>query len=472
MVRARLLLVPIALLALASAVVVPVARAAEGQGASVPTPKVEGPISGGTFGHAFGSAFFDLAPYGYTEKEFFFSGAAKSYSIDGDDKPYKTRMLAIAPIDPKRFNGTVIVEWLNVTSSYDLAVEWLQVHPVVMREGYAYVQVSAQSAGVSKLQRWDAARYGSLTHPADNYAYDIFSQAIKALRAPATPSPLGSLRPNRVLAVGNSQSGIYLDMYIENDVDAAARIIDGFLIAGDLGRSPGGPNYGQKMQLRTTDVPLIKLETEESAQPEDTSSGPKFRLWQVAGASHVDHWLKSFWDAQKARDDNHTPPVKGGSESLAARAGTYGESDVQTGAVCLAEGNTFPRRFAARAALTQLDRWVRTGQPANVEPLIEFSAPAWATGPTIARDSYGNTKGGMRYPPVDVPVATYIATTCFLYGQTLPMAPGALGDLYPSHVDYVAKMRAATDAAVKSGILLPIDARELMSRANAAPVPR
>jgi hypothetical protein len=71
-----------------------------------------------------------------------------------------------------------------------------------------------------------------------------------------------------------------------------------------------------------------------------------------------------------------------------------------------------------------------------------------------------------------VPVATYLGSTCGLYGQTLPLAPGTLSSLYPTHEDYVAKMRSAIDAAVKGRTLLAADATDLMARAEAAPVPR
>lgn len=35
-----------------------------------------------------------------------------------------------------------------------------------MRDGYAYVGVTAQPVGVCWLKLWDPARYGALTHPA------------------------------------------------------------------------------------------------------------------------------------------------------------------------------------------------------------------------------------------------------------------------------------------------------------------
>ncbi len=71
---------------------------------------------------------FDLSKVGYEKSQFFLSGTAHSYvpvsplTSDGKWKittgvsaPYKTRIAVYRPINPKKFNGTVVVEWLNVT---------------------------------------------------------------------------------------------------------------------------------------------------------------------------------------------------------------------------------------------------------------------------------------------------------------------------------------------------------------------
>ena len=44
------------------------------------------------------------------------------------------------PIDPAEFNGTVIVEWLNVTNQSDSAADWIVTHVEQIREGTAYVR--------------------------------------------------------------------------------------------------------------------------------------------------------------------------------------------------------------------------------------------------------------------------------------------------------------------------------------------
>src|SRR5438105_1955886 len=113
-----------------------VVRAAD----TVPNPTVSGPVGGTGRGHAFGAATAaDLVQSHYIEAEYFFSGTANSYDKDGawgvdgtwKVKPaktadYKVRMLVRRPSDPRRFNGVVVVEWLNVTAMLEGAADYMQ----------------------------------------------------------------------------------------------------------------------------------------------------------------------------------------------------------------------------------------------------------------------------------------------------------------------------------------------------------
>ena len=101
----------------------------------------------------------DLAANGYEEHEYFASGTATAFK--GDSMPsdgkwtitptttasYKTRILVRRPTNPAHFNGTVIVEWMNVSAG-ESAPDWDFLNPMLMRDGYAYVGVSAQALGV------------------------------------------------------------------------------------------------------------------------------------------------------------------------------------------------------------------------------------------------------------------------------------------------------------------------------------
>ena len=128
--------------------------------------------------------------------EFFVSGTASSYAEGASGQAdYTTRIVVQTPIDVTEFNGTVIVEWLNVSGGIDAAAVWFMAHREMVREGYAYVAVSAQKVGVRadttitgidmSLKKQDPERYSSLSHPGDDYSFDIFSQVGRLIRESA-----------------------------------------------------------------------------------------------------------------------------------------------------------------------------------------------------------------------------------------------------------------------------------------------
>ena len=212
---------------------------------AVPGAAIEGPIAGNP---TLVSTFFPLAPLGYEQAEYFVSGTANAYTnvnelnSDGnwqveasEQADYKTRIVVIRPSDPADFNGTVFVEWLNVSAGADSPPDWIVAHNEFIREGYAYVGVSAQAVGVNALKNGaaTAARYASLLHPGDSYSYSIFSRA--GLLAKETASTLlGGLTAERVLAAGESQSAFRLVTYIDA-VQPLEHVYDGFLVHSRFG---------------------------------------------------------------------------------------------------------------------------------------------------------------------------------------------------------------------------------------------
>ena len=46
-------------------------------------------------------------------------------------------MVVIRPKDPKAFNGSVAVEWLNVTGGLDAGPDWTYSHREMLRSGMA-----------------------------------------------------------------------------------------------------------------------------------------------------------------------------------------------------------------------------------------------------------------------------------------------------------------------------------------------
>ena len=117
--------------------------------ADTPLPTIEGPISSP------GSAFiqgtsFDLLPVGYLQEEYFLSGTASAYTNTAPMLPdgrwsveattpaaYKTRIVVRRPTYRKRFNGIVLVEWLNVSGGLDASPDWVFMHTELIRRGWS-----------------------------------------------------------------------------------------------------------------------------------------------------------------------------------------------------------------------------------------------------------------------------------------------------------------------------------------------
>jgi Alpha/beta hydrolase domain len=153
-------------------------------GASAASPIVTPATGGGGVAVVPGFTQFDPAVVGYEQSEVFLSGMASAYQptaplgTDGkysvaatSSAQYTTRAVVMRPIDPARFNGTVVVEWLNVSGGVDAGPDWILAHNELVREGFAWVGVSAQKVGVDALKssdpvRGDAVRYAGLSHPA------------------------------------------------------------------------------------------------------------------------------------------------------------------------------------------------------------------------------------------------------------------------------------------------------------------
>ena len=175
---------------------------------AVPAAALEGPLPGSP---VLVSTFFSLPGVGYEQAEYFVSGNANAYvnrnelqsngrwQVQADEQAaYRTRIVVNRPSDPADFNGTVLVEWLNVSAGFDSAPDWGMLHTELIRSGYAWVGVSAQKVGVDSLIDGTAAatipgtpiddRYASLVHPGDAFSYDIYAQITQALREPAMVS--------------------------------------------------------------------------------------------------------------------------------------------------------------------------------------------------------------------------------------------------------------------------------------------
>ena len=153
--------------------------------------------------------------------------------------PYRTRIVVRMPTNPSRFNGTVVVEWLNVSGGGDGAVDSVYLSPELERAGFAWVGVSAQQVGMDNLRQKDP---GAMT--TDGSGGPVLlrhlhpGHASPARRWPH--EPLAPLHPKRLLAMGESQSALYLTTYIDA-IQPLYHVFDGFLVHSRAGGAVGFP---------------------------------------------------------------------------------------------------------------------------------------------------------------------------------------------------------------------------------------
>jgi hypothetical protein len=436
------------------------AAAGSAYAGSVPNPVVSGPVASpdipGTPTHNYPlfSSNHSLAEHGYVEAEYFIQGTANRYNtpalatgsvIDGNH-PYMTRIVVRRPADPAKFNGTVLVEWYNVTNGFDAENTWFFSWEHVLGAGYAWVGVSAQQVGVNRLKTWSPARYGALdvtqggTITDDSLSYDIFSQAGQSVRSPQGIDPLGGLRARHVIAIGESQSAFRLALYV-NSINPLAGEYDGFLVLSTLGN------------LIRTDlpVPVWKVLTEyDVANSEAVVRQPdtdKFRTWEVAGSSHVDQHLRASREPLELRDFTTSTAAISSEALLSPQC-----------AVPLI-GTRVPTHDVVSHAYDLLVRWIAEGTPPPSAPRITIATLGSPGVPSIvARDSLGLAEGGIRLAELAVPTAKNVGINvgpgaCVRWGYSLPFSVDVLDGLYPSHDSYVDQVTAVTRGNVRAGYI-------------------
>jgi hypothetical protein len=213
--------------------------------------------------------------------------------------------------------------------------------------------------------------------------------------------------------------------------------------------------------LTETDVPVAA-----AARQPDTGSVVH---WELAGTSHGDQWAYDLGNPTVLKSVGSAAP----QPDCAAGSAPY---------------NDGPGHYAMNAALRHLASWARGGTPPPSGPALhpEFRDPAT-----------GLAAGGIRLPDITVPTRTLTGlrdTTasgvfCGLYGASdpwdgdtdpwdthtaadpsdpgFPLVPEpSLKRLYPTHDGYVTKVRAAAQANVTAGYLLPEDAAAIVTAAQ------
>ena len=482
MIRIHRVVLAAVLVAGLSWVQAPSAQAVQGRDV-VPVPEVSGPIPSvvGSDGndYTFFASDLDLAARGYVEQEFFYSGRANVYdatvapgigarptpsptaNIVSAGHPYKTRMVVRRPARPAAFNGTVVVEWLNATSQYDVEALWFRTHEFLMRDGYAWVGITAQSAPITNpalgLKAFSPQRYGSLDltdggslTSGDPLSFDVYAQGMRAVRKAGV---LGDLRVKTVIAAGVSQSAGRVSVFVNAIQPRGAAVADAALLYVGGERMRDDLNLPVFKVLSETEFTAPASANEISSLQPDTN---RMRTWTVAGTSHSD-WASFAVRYALLQRDQPTAPLR----DTCARPSR----------------SRIPDRYTLSAATHHLAAWATRGTVPPTAPLIALGQD----GTTVLRDDRGNALGGLRMAPFQVPTALDTGANenppggtglCFLNGTHIPFDRATLHSLYPDQHTYLREFTGAVWQNVRDGYVMPADASEMLRDAHSSIVGR
>jgi len=406
---------------------------------------------------------YEIAPplANYVSEEYFVT-----CNVDG--VPYTTIVQVRRPVVTSHASGIAIAEvwhWFGGWASYARAGAYMA------RKNYTMIFMAANPSAVAKIKAADPKRYARLSlpwTPADLSSvsalkgpqeYEIYTQVGALIKSGGIPG----LRVRKMIMAGMSVSAGQVRRYIEQEAKTAK--VNGKNIYDGYFPSQTSVQFADK-PIPDLDVPVVEVwgETElirsfiqqgGHGTAYRRPDGPLYRLYEVAGMSHLDSGptATEYWVGMR-----ETPPTYDCNIPLVSN---------------------FPSPEIYGAALDSLVNWVDKGLPAPHAPRIETNAD----GSVIYRDEYGNAKGGIRTSVLDVPTATINVLSrppgdagpgthqCFHIGSLKLLSNAQLLKLYPNHAVYEHKVNAALDRLVAGHWYLPEDARVAREEARVAPIP-
>jgi hypothetical protein len=427
--------------------------------------------------------------FGYVEEEWLASG-----EVDGH--PYTTTVFVRRPRDKSGFTGTVVVEPVHAASAAPI---FIYTGVYMMRSGHGWAAICSQKTALDAFVKpSDPERYASvdiwsegppmenpgLAVPRDPQAMqarmeqmrkvNALSPAILAQVGAALGSgegPFSNFPVRDVILAGHSQTGGVVIDYIQNAhdkyrLDDGSSVYRGLFPTGSTGVSPGGA--GGAVTLGNRDVPIVQVLSEgDISDPnrpgregrayrrgDSDEMGDRYRLYEVAGIAHMGTRYPPYSDNAMWQND----PI-----------GTAGNVPVDK------KMNSLPHGELFSACLHHLVRWVAEGVTPPRADRIEV-----APNGLFAKDEFGNTRGGIRCPQLDVPKARYLSnpsvgedgTPAFgVVGVEEPLPKETLQKAYRDHADYEEKFKRRLEELIAQGWLLPEDASEMREEAETAPVP-
>jgi hypothetical protein len=375
----------------------------------------------------------DLAHFKYVTREYFVTGTANG-------QPYKTRIVIRQPSENSKFSGLVLAESMHPSGN-----PWMFhfTHTYSMTEGHIGLEIL--TSATQGFADFNPERYKDLA-VANGQAGEIIAQVGALLKSPRADNPLAGLPIRKMILTGSSASaGVvvnYLPTHMVQRLADLKPIYDGFMPTSN------GAN------LRMVDVPMIQVPTMREVfegngptRRDGDVPGNQFRIYEFAGMAHIDSR-----DAVAYYPDPCKLPI-----------------------------SRFPLAAYMSVALNHLWQWLDKGTapPHADRYYVDFNTES--DGSLLALDEYGNVKGGIRNPYVDVPAAKFgvpnsgaeppiknphpfIAARgeaaqnqlCGLANYQINLAPAQLKMLYKDKKTYQTRVQQRYDELMKAGWALPV----------------
>jgi hypothetical protein len=378
----------------------------------------------------------DMTQFNYAAKEYFVSGTANG-------QPYKTRIVVRRPSDNSRFSGLVLAESMHPGGN-----AWMFHFTSIYTMTSGHIGLEIVTSPPAQFVQHNAERYKDMkVEPGQGP--EIIAQVGALVRSVASNSPLAGLPVRKMVLAGTSASAAaliqYLPAHMVYRLPDMKPIYDGFLPT-----STGAT-------IRQIDVPLIQVPTmtevmggNPTARQDSDSPGDQYRSYEFAGMAHLD-----TREAEGYYPDPCRHPI-----------------------------SRFPLGVYMSVALHHLFQWVDKGVLPPRADRILVDRNVANDGSLMALDEFGNVRGGIRTPYVDVPAmkygvrneppnplnpnmhpwiagrgdatAAFVNQVCGLAGYQTPLSAAQLRQLHKDKKTFQTKVERRLDELTKAGWSLPV----------------
>jgi hypothetical protein len=373
------------------------------------------------------------------------------------DEPYCTRVLLYRPRELERFSGRVVIETAHPLDG-GRAIVWSQLSGYFAQHGDIYLGI-ASPVTFDSLKDSNPGRYARLHATDATQLWGMIAQLGALVKSGHFPGILRA-RLHTLLLTGYSYTGVAVTTFANfhhDDARSADKkpVFDGYL------------SIANSMYARPIDVPVIRIMTQSdfnsfgglnNRRDDSDAADSRFRLWEVAGASHL--------NASPVIEPGASPWVPHKPVTEPRNLPRFSISECQKDFPAGFGPNTLPLNYVMISAFEHIDRWIHGGPPPPRAARIETDSDGAARA-----DSDGNALGGLRLPEIEVPAARYgtAGGMCFLYGYRLPFGTARLRELYGTQDRYLARVDAAARAQIGQGWLRPEEASLIENAARQVP---